>query len=48
MQLQQMGKLLKANCDTHHLIDQQIDDWLRKGIINRSDSPYASCPHVVF
>ena len=53
MPLQQMVKLLMVNLDerppneTQKIIDDQLDEWLRDGIISRSDSPYASCVHVV-
>ena len=29
------------------VVDEQINEWLRDGIISRSDSPFASCLHVV-
>ena len=29
------------------LFDEQINEWLRDGIISRSDSFFASCFHVV-
>ena len=25
------------------VVDEQINEWLRDGIISRSDSPFASC-----
>ena len=29
------------------VVDEQINEWLRDGIISRSDSPFARCLHVV-
>ena len=29
------------------MVDEQINEWLRNVIINRSDSPVASCLHVL-
>ena len=29
------------------VVDEQINEWLRDGIISRSDFPFASCLHVV-
>ena len=33
--------------ETQKIIDEQMNQWLREGIISRSDSPYSSCPHAV-
>ena len=41
------SKLKRISPETPKIIDEQINQWLREGIISRSDSRYASCPHVV-
>ena len=41
------SKLRRTSPETQKVIDEQIDEWLREGIVFRSDSPYASCLHVV-
>ena len=41
------SKLRRTSLKTQKIIDEQINPWPREGIIFRSDSPYASCPHVV-
>ena len=33
--------------ETQEVVDEQINKWLRDGITSRSDSPFASCLHVV-
>ena len=29
------------------VFDEQINEWLRDGVISQSDSPFTSCSHVV-
>ena len=41
------SKLRRTSPKTQKVIDEQINQWLREGIISRSDSPFASCPRVV-
>jgi len=41
------NKLRRVSPETQKIIDQQINDWLKDGIISRSASPYSSCLHVV-
>ena len=41
------SKLRHTSPETQKIIDEQINQWLCEDIISRSDSPYASCPHVV-
>ena len=41
------SKLRRMSPEMQKGIDEQINEWLRDGIINPSDSPFASCLHVV-
>ena len=41
------SKLRRVSPETQKIIDKQINEWLKDGIISRSDSPYSSCLHVV-
>ena len=41
------SKLRRMLSEMQKVVDEQINEWLRDGIISRSDSPFASCLHVV-
>ena len=41
------SKLRRMSPEMQKIVDEQINEWLRDGIISRSDSPFASCLHVV-
>ena len=41
------SKLRRMSLEMQKVVDEQINEWLRDGIISRSDSPFASCLHVV-
>ena len=41
------SKLLRMSPGTQEVVDEQFNEWLRDGITSRSDSPFASCLHVV-
>ena len=41
------SKLQRISPEMQKAIDKQINEWLRDGIISQSDSPFASCLHVV-
>ena len=42
-----INKLRRMSREMQKVVDEQIIEWLRDGIIGRSDSPFASCLHVV-
>ena len=41
------SKLRHMSPEMQKMVNEQIDEWLRDGIISQSDSPFASCLHVV-
>ena len=40
-------KLRRMSPEMQKVVDEQINEWLKDGIISRSNSPFASCLHVV-
>ena len=41
------SKLRRMSPEMQKVVDKQINEWLRDGIISGSGSPFASCLHIV-
>ena len=41
------SKLRRMSPEMQKVVDEQINEWLRDGIINRRNSPFANCLNVV-